>query len=125
MSWGIYGRIEVSAIGGVPPYKYSINGNTPQSSSLFEGLVAGNYMIKLIDHFGNTATTSATLCEPVALTVTITKENATSSQDCKNGKATASVVGGMGLLPVVELRVQEIKPQKRRLIFRQERIVLL
>jgi len=88
------GTIKVSATGGVPPYNYSINGNTPQSSSLFEGLSAGNYTIKLIDSLGNTATTSVTLSEPEALKVTIAKEIATSSNDCKNGKATATVSGG-------------------------------
>ncbi|NNC51007.1 MAG: hypothetical protein HKO01_10765, partial [Flaviramulus sp.] len=88
------GEIKVSATGGVPPYQFSANGGTPQSSPTFEGLLAGLYNIELIDSLGNTAITSVTLSEPEAISVVITKENATTSHGCKNGEATASVGGG-------------------------------
>ncbi|MBP0905091.1 tandem-95 repeat protein [Mariniflexile gromovii] len=88
------GKIKVSAMGGVAPYTYSINGSTPQSNSLFEGLPAGAYTIKLFDCLGKSTSICVTLHEPGPLRVTITKDDATTCQDCKNGKATATVVGG-------------------------------
>ncbi|MFD0844796.1 SprB repeat-containing protein, partial [Flaviramulus multivorans] len=88
------GEIKVSAYNGVPPYQFSLNGNTPQSSPVFNGLLAGIYTIEVIDSLGNTATISVTLSEPEPLSVVITKENATTSQGCNNGEATVSVGGG-------------------------------
>ena len=88
------GELSVSASGGVPPYQYSINGGTPQSSPEFIGLTAGVYSVQLIDSNGNTASVNQTLMEPEALSVVITKENATTGQGCQNGEATAIVGGG-------------------------------
>jgi hypothetical protein len=47
------GTIMINAQNGIEPYSYSIdNGNTFQSTPLFENLVAANYKIQLIDKSG-------------------------------------------------------------------------
>jgi subtilisin-like proprotein convertase family protein len=50
--------ITVQASGGTPPYNYSLNGNTPQSSGVFSGLEAGAYSVICMD--ANGCTVSAT-----------------------------------------------------------------
>lgn len=46
------GRIAVSAIGGVKPYTYSINGGTFQNSGVFNGLTNGFYTVTIRDSQG-------------------------------------------------------------------------
>jgi hypothetical protein len=47
------GSISITAIGGLPPFSYSINnGTTYQTSTLFSGLSLGNYGIILRDSLG-------------------------------------------------------------------------
>jgi subtilisin-like proprotein convertase family protein len=49
------GRIEVDEVaGGLPPYTYSLNGNDPQSSSVFENLPGGTYTVAITDANGST-----------------------------------------------------------------------
>ncbi|WP_417872061.1 hypothetical protein, partial [Winogradskyella sp.] len=53
------GSISVEASGGIPPYIYSIdNGNTNQSSGVFENLASGNYTILITDANGCTTSVS-------------------------------------------------------------------
>ena len=52
------GSIEVTVGGGTPPYNYSLNGGTPQSSNIFDGLGAGNYIVEVMDDDGFTAGTN-------------------------------------------------------------------
>ncbi len=47
------GQIEVAVENGVPPYSYSLNGNT-QEEPLFEGLSAGDYSLVIEDALGCT-----------------------------------------------------------------------
>ena len=46
------GTITVTALGGTPPYSYSLNGGTPQSSNIFTGLTAGSYKVNVKDNGG-------------------------------------------------------------------------
>ena len=48
------GSITVNGSGGTPPYQYSINGTTYQSSNIFNGLSGGNYIITIKDANGCT-----------------------------------------------------------------------
>lgn len=52
------GTITASASGGVPAYQYSINGITFQTSNLFTGLAAGNYVVYARDAAGCIGTSS-------------------------------------------------------------------
>ena len=55
------GTIQVMPNGGMPPYSYSINGGTYQSSNAFSGLVAGNYAISVKDYRGCTGAINVTI----------------------------------------------------------------
>ncbi|MGV6829896.1 MAG: Ig-like domain-containing protein, partial [Flavobacteriales bacterium] len=89
------GSITVSAIGGIPPLLFDINGGIPQASSTFNDLVAGNYIITVTDSLNNTDSIDVTISEPAnPLSIVITKENATTAQGCQDGEATATPSGG-------------------------------
>jgi large repetitive protein len=58
---GKKGVLQISGFGGIPPYTFSINNGTPQSSSTFSGLTAGSYPITIFDSNGCSSTTTATV----------------------------------------------------------------
>ncbi|WP_415373958.1 ice-binding family protein [Patiriisocius sp. Uisw_017] len=89
------GSITVSATGGSPPYMFTLNGGIPQSSPLFDNLLAGVYTIGITDTTaGNPNAIVVTLVEPNALSIVITKVNATTGQGCLDGQATVTASGG-------------------------------
>jgi gliding motility-associated-like protein len=57
----INGSILVSGSSGTPPYSFSINGISFQSSGLFTGLAPGNYTLTIKDATGVTNTTTTTI----------------------------------------------------------------
>ncbi len=65
------GSATVTAGGGVPPYTYAWT-PTGGSNATASGLSAGTYTLLLTDNNGCTATTTATITQPVALAVTVT-----------------------------------------------------
>ncbi|MCW5521206.1 cadherin-like domain-containing protein, partial [Aureitalea sp. L0-47] len=89
------GSITVNASGGVPPYMYSLNGGTPQSSPTFNNLAAGVYTVSVEDSLGNTDAISVTLLEPEPVVIQLTKIDATATGGCANGEATATPSGGV------------------------------
>ncbi|MAP54255.1 MAG: hypothetical protein CL605_05075, partial [Altibacter sp.] len=89
------GSITVTASGGIPPYTYTLNGGTPQSSPTFNNLAAGVYTIGVSDSLGNTDSISVTLTQPEPISIQITKMNATATGGCVNGQATANPSGGV------------------------------
>ncbi len=60
---GNTGSITVSAVGGVAPLKYSLNGFVFQNDSTFTGLSAGNYAVVVRDANGCDAAVSASISE--------------------------------------------------------------
>ncbi len=64
------GIIGVAGTGG-SSYTYSINGGTPQASSIFTGLSAGTYQMSLIDQNGCQVDSTITLIDTVAFVVTV------------------------------------------------------
>ncbi|MBU3678816.1 MAG: hypothetical protein FGM32_04315, partial [Candidatus Kapabacteria bacterium] len=89
------GSITVTASGGTGTLQYSKdNGSNYQLSNVFTGLVAGTYSIKVKDNNNCTATTSATITQPPALTVAIVSSTNVSCNGGNNGTASASASGG-------------------------------
>lgn len=76
------GKIDVVAIGGNPPYTYSLNNATPVSAPTFTGLAAGTYTVAVIDLNGCRSTETVEISQPIpACTVpaNVTAFNATST----------------------------------------------
>ena len=69
------GTLEVTAIGGVPPYNYSINpninGSGSQTSTTFPNLVPGNYIITTTDSVNDSVNVTVTLVPPPQLLLTV------------------------------------------------------
>ena len=63
------GTITVAANGGNPPYEYSLDEFTFQTSPVFEQLPAGDFTITVLDALGCTAFVEATITQPLELIV--------------------------------------------------------
>lgn len=63
------GSVELTAIGGVSPYTYSINGNPYQSSGLFTSLSSGNYSVVVLDYNGCTSSIDVEILETTNLSI--------------------------------------------------------
>ncbi|GJM31511.1 MAG: hypothetical protein DHS20C18_05120 [Saprospiraceae bacterium] len=63
------GEITVVGSGGLPPYEYSLDGNTFQISPTFSGLAAGDYTITILDANGCTEIVDAIVNQPPELIV--------------------------------------------------------
>ena len=70
-SYLINGKINVTASGGNPGYTYATTGQTTNSSGLFTGLAAGNYVVSITDTKGCKNTDSATLVKPDSVLVNV------------------------------------------------------
>ena len=91
------GSIDLSVVGGVPPYTYAwSNGATTQDVS---GLAAGAYSVTVTDANQCTATSSATITQPEKLVLTAA---ATEDTICKGkqGEITFSAIGGTGAITI-------------------------
>ncbi|AII54391.1 IPT/TIG domain-containing protein [Hymenobacter sp. APR13] len=85
------GSATVQASGGTAPYTYqwSNGGNT----ATITGLSAGTYNVTVKDANGAEATASATITQPTALSLVMSKTDATTN-GAANGTATVQVSGG-------------------------------
>ncbi|MGN6567900.1 MAG: SprB repeat-containing protein, partial [Flavipsychrobacter sp.] len=63
------GSITENASGGTPSYTYSFNGGAYSSTNLFTGLTAGTYIIAVKDNNGCIKFDTATVTQPVLLTL--------------------------------------------------------
>ncbi|MFL5739096.1 MAG: beta strand repeat-containing protein [Flavisolibacter sp.] len=88
------GIITLTASGGVPPFQYSINGSSFQSSNIFSGVASGNYVVYVRDQNGCIGTSTITVLNTagpsLSLTVSPTACNA------NTGVITANATGGTG-----------------------------
>ncbi|MFM9028231.1 MAG: hypothetical protein ACKOQ6_09560, partial [Bacteroidota bacterium] len=91
---GSNGSINFSATGGVSPYTYTINGTSGTSPR--SGLSAGNYTIVSTDANGCTASTTITVSQPSALTVTATPA---ATSVCPGSSTTVNVSASGGTTP--------------------------
>ena len=58
------GSATISASGGVVPYQYKLNAGALQSSNIFNGLSAGNYIVTIQDSHGCTGNVQFTITQP-------------------------------------------------------------
>lgn len=66
------GSITITPSGGAVPYSYSLDGGTPQSSSVFADLAAGTYEVTVFDDNGCSVVVSTIVVnEPDVLTATV------------------------------------------------------
>lgn len=96
---GTNGTINITASGGTPGYTYSWNnGSTLEDRT---GLAAGTYSVTVTDANGCTATLSATITQPAALTLSTTSTNPTCPPGASppvnsDGAINLTVNGGTG-----------------------------
>src|SRR5690606_20392409 len=87
------GTITLLASGGSGPYLYSINGGTPNSTGVFNGLSAGNYTYLVTGANMCNATGSITVSSPSALNIQV-NGNPVSCFGGSNGTINVSGSGG-------------------------------
>lgn len=91
---GSNGSINLSVIGGVPPYSYLWN--TGATTEDITGLQAGNYSVLITDASGCIETVSVDLTEPsTALTGVITDKTDVSVPGGNDGSVTVTASGGI------------------------------
>ena len=92
---GADGLIAVSGVGGNPPYRYSFNGGSFDTTRIFTGLAAGNYTIRVQDSLGCIFTmTNQIITEPAVLVLNVdTLRNPTCTGNC-DGVIQLSATGG-------------------------------
>ncbi len=89
------GSITVSSVsGGAGGYTYSINGGTPQTSNIFDKLVAGTYAIVVHDKNSCTSHTHNVKVTSTSGTVNLSISNIQSDNGFNSGSFTASASGG-------------------------------
>ena len=71
------GEIEVSASGGRPDYTFSATGSGFRPSNLLQGLLAGDYWVKVKDASGCIDSVFATLTQPLPLTLLVSPTDIT------------------------------------------------
>ena len=84
--------ITIDVTGGVAPYTYSLNGQSPQNEATFSNLIPGLYTVTVKDSYGCTTTVSQTIAEQLTSGAILTK-----TLDCSpssNASITVSVDGG-------------------------------
>jgi hypothetical protein len=91
---GERGSASVTVMGGSSPYTYAWSSGSNQAS--VSNLTAGTYTIMVTDVNGCSGSTSVTITNPTALTITATSTNATCN--AANGTATTTASGGTGTL---------------------------
>ena len=92
---GADGLIAVSGVGGTPPYLYSFNGGSYDTTRIFTGLAAGNYTINVQDASRCIFTMSnLIITEPPVLVLNVdTLRNPTCTGNC-DGVIQLSATGG-------------------------------
>ncbi len=93
-SGGSTGSITMEPSGGKPPYSYSLNNGTFQSSATFGNLSAGSYAVKVKDASGCDITRQVTVSQNPELTLTVALTYVTCVGG-NNGSATLTASGGL------------------------------
>jgi len=94
---GSNGVITVSsAVGGTASYTYSKDGSNYQSSTTFSGLTAGSYTIYAKDSYGEVGSTSVSVTQPSAVSVSASGTNPTCNTSLDGNITVSSASGGSG-----------------------------
>jgi len=91
---GSTGSVDVSAVNGVPPYQYSIDGVTFQGNGTFSNLSGGNYTVTVKDSNGCAFLVPVTITQPSQVLSASLSATQVSCFGGTNGVATALVSGG-------------------------------
>jgi hypothetical protein len=86
----------LSATGGVPPYRYSLDGGSQQTSSIFSGITSGTHTFSVIDS-NNCMKVITVNVAPVAsqpLTLTLLSKSDLTCKGANNGKIEVMASGG-------------------------------
>lgn len=95
---GNNGIVEASTNGGgTPPFQYSLNGGAPQSSGVFNNLIAGTYNVTVTDAAGCTSVTSPTVTQPLQIGISEAVQNVLCN-GASNGTVTVIATNGVGSL---------------------------
>ncbi|HET8810181.1 MAG TPA: hypothetical protein VFM65_07950, partial [Flavobacteriaceae bacterium] len=87
--------IVATATGGVPPYSYTLNGGTPQTSGTFSGLPAGSYTVVVTDSYGcSDGAASATVVVEPALSATLSLLKALDCTASPDAQIQVAIAGG-------------------------------
>lgn len=88
------GSLEVEATGGTPSYQYNINNGAYQSTGLFQNLVAGTYLVGVLDDNGTTNSITVEITEPTSLSSFISVVNNNPCAGYFDGSAFIELAGG-------------------------------
>ncbi|UPT68692.1 MAG: SprB repeat-containing protein [Sphingobacteriales bacterium JAD_PAG50586_3] len=92
---GNNGAVTINATGGTPSYQYQLGSGSFQSSSTFNGLTAGSYVITVRDANNCTTTVNVTIGGPAAaLSATAGTPTNVSCFGGNNGAVTINATGG-------------------------------
>lgn len=89
------GSISFTVIGGTGQLKYQLNGGPFQTDTVFSNLVAGNYILTVVDALGCSDDFPIDVKEPAAVGAIINLQDA-NCVDSKDGKALITGTGGRG-----------------------------
>lgn len=88
------GTITVSALGGTPPYTYSLNGGPTQPSNTITGVGAGSYIVYVFDNNGCFDTAGITIGNNYTVTMTLLSQTNISCFGAGDGAATVQMTNG-------------------------------
>lgn len=71
------GSFIANGSGGPLPYVYTLNGGAPDSTGIYQNLIAGNYSVTIADSNGCISTASVVITEPTQLQVSFSPTNTT------------------------------------------------
>lgn len=91
---GSDGVFEVVANNGTPPYTYTIIGGTPQSSGVFTNLMAGSYIVEVIDAASDIENITITITQPDPIIPLIIQQQNVSCNGGTDGFIIVNAVGG-------------------------------